>query len=327
MILKFSLLFLFIYTLSANAQESDDYQLGNGIQLANLPVYIGGYTSLDSLTTAETSRYRVDDLALLSYGDYNRFSYMLEIEFKELYKNSDANISHNTNLYAERLYIDYIYNENFQARVGKYNSPIGFWNLLPINILRETTSNPMTSTIIFPRFTTGADLTFQYGDNGRTTIDFIIQDNHSLDKAYNNYNTNQHYAIGLGYNYENYTFKLNLGNFYEEDTQQSLSYLLLSTQYNSEKFQILGELGRQEELNTGVTTEYALYLQSLYRITPKHIAVARYETYKNNVLNTQDNIGIIAYTYRPLYPIALKSEYQFHSNSSNQLLFSLSIMF
>ncbi|MDQ1244698.1 MAG: hypothetical protein QG565_1038, partial [Campylobacterota bacterium] len=51
-------------------------------------------------------------------------------------------------------------------------------------------------------------------------------------------------------------------------------------------------------------------------------------SYDDNLNATDDDMLIFGYTYRPLYPIAIKSEYQFHSQSDqNQFLFSFSVLF
>ena len=106
---------------------------------------------------------------------------------KELYvktKVNDRTFTHkDTNLYIERLYVDYTLNENYMIRVGKFNSPIGYWNLVPINVLRDTSSHPITSDILFPEFTTGALATFSHYDTGEIKVDVTLQNNTDLDEC------------------------------------------------------------------------------------------------------------------------------------------------
>ena len=107
-------IFLILFLLSFLLYSDEEYRLGEGFQVGSLPFYLGGYVSLNYLQREQESEYSVDDLAIMSYGNYNKFSYMLELEYKELYQHKDhhgetSNHS-DTHLYTERAYVDYNYN-------------------------------------------------------------------------------------------------------------------------------------------------------------------------------------------------------------------------
>lgn len=319
--------------LSLYAKESS-YELGKGIQVDSLPFYIGGYVSFDYRNKGNENRYRADDIAVLGYGNYDKFSYMAEVEYKgfyaQTYKGDTKYLEKDTKLHSERIYVDYNFDENYIFRVGKYNSPIGFWNLLPVNVLRQTTSNPVSKDIIFPQFTTGAGVTYSSFDEGELKIELMLQNNEDLDDDYNNYKIDKHYGLGILYEADEYSIKLNSGYFHRIGNnilQDKLYYLLLSAKYETEKYQLLSEIGYQQS-ETKVTTPYAGYVQGLYRFTEQHLGAIRFESYDDKVKNKSEDIAIFSYTYRPSYPIAIKSEYQFHSISEeNQFLFSISVLF
>jgi len=160
----------------------------------------------------------------------------------------------------------------------------------------------------------------------------MLQNNKDLDAQYNNYEMDKHYGFGISYEQNDATIKLNGGYFHKTDNkiiEDKLYYFLLSAKYEKNTYQILAELGTQKSKDT-FTTKYAGYLQGLYRFTEKHIAVARVESYnytkvKNDI---DEDIIVLGYTYRPLYAIPIKAEYQFHSDSNlNQVLISLSVLF
>ena len=66
----------------------------------------------------------------------------------------------------------------------------------------------------------------------------------------------------------------------------------------------------------------------MYRYTQEHAFVGRYEYYNDHQTNYVDNIGVLGYSYRPLYPVSLKGEYQWHSaHDENAWLFSFSVLF
>jgi hypothetical protein len=325
--------YLLLLLGSIHLYSDESYQLGEGVHIGSLPLYLGGYFSIDYQHKEDFNRYRIDDLALLSYGNYKKLSYIVELEYKALYVHTDDNHNSTTEwnptLHIERLYGDYALNDNFCLRIGKYNSPIGFWNLTPINVLRETTSNPITSSIIFPKFTTGIALNYQSFSSHTMQAELLIQHNTDLDDEYNNYKVDQHYGLSIGYEYEDIALKFNIGYFHINHTieHNQRYYGLISAQIDKEQYQILSEVGTQADKN-GLTTPYALYLQGLYRWSENHITILRLESYHDKIQDQKEQIAVVGYTYRPYYPIALKVEYQLHSHhENNQILLSLSVLF
>lgn len=322
---------IILLLLISSLYSDEEYQLGDGIKVDSLPLYLGGYFSIDYRNTDDENRYRIDDIALLAYGNYNNFSYMAEFEYKEFYVKTHSHGSvtsqRNSKLYTERLYLDYNLDENYMFRVGKFYSPIGFWNLLPINVLRETTSSPVSTNIIYPEFTSGLMASYSSYIDCEFKIDIMLQNNNDIDTEYNNYKTDKHYGIGITYAKNNYTLKLNSGYFHNNVFEDELYYFLLSAKYETDKYQILSEIGNQKS-SAVRTTDYAAYVQGVYRFTQKHIAIARLEAYEDRLANFKDEIITLGYTYRPLYPIAFKSEYQLHKHSAqNQILLSFSVLF
>ncbi len=320
-----------VYTW-ADEYIQNEYKLGEGIQVGSLPFYLGGYFSLDYKHTDTIDRYRIDELSMMGYGSYKKFSYLAEFEFEDFYVQTrtqdTSSITQDTKLNIERLYVDYTLDENsdekYIFRIGKYNSPIGFWNLLPIDVLRDTTSNPITSSIIFPRYTTGIGATYNsYGD-ANFQINLLAQRSPNLDASNTKNEIDEHYGVGVTYSKENLSLKVNAGvfNLIHDNLRY---YALVSARYDGDNFQLMSELGTQAS-QTEFTTEYAGYIQGKYSFTNEHSVILRTESYKENVRDTSDNIAIIGYDYRPIYPISIKTEYQFHSQSKNdnfQLSFSM----
>jgi hypothetical protein len=323
-----------IVLLTLFLQAQDKYELGNGVQVGSLPFYLGGYISLDYRNMGNENRYRADDIALLGYGSYGKFSYLAEFEFAGFYvrtnKAGENTVQKDTRIHPERLYVDYNLNENYIFSLGRINSDIGFWNLLPINVLRQTSSSPIAPSILFPKYTTGITASYTNFSNAEIKTNVIIQNNNDLDDDINNYKVGKHYGAGITYAKDDYTIKFNSGYFHIENNilpENGLYYFLFSYKYDTEKYQFLGEIGSQES-NNGSTIPYAGYIQGLYRFTQKHIGVLRVESYDDRQLQKSDDIGILGYTYRPSYPVAIKSEYQFHSlHQENLFLFSISVLF
>ncbi len=317
-----------------------EYELGEGYQIGETPIYIGGYFSLDAATytNKEKSHARIDDLAFLSYGSYEKLSYMAEFEFKELYTKywieDDTQSEKNTKLYTERLYLDYAFNENILLRGGKYNSNVGYWNLTPINVLRDTTSSPQTAQIIFPKYTTGVDLSYHLFNADEYVFNFTFQNNNSLDEEYNNFYIHKHIGGGFEYIHNNLSLKLNLGYFHNKDhTQKYVDnlYAYGSFLYDNDSFKLTGAIARRVDEKFNALVSFSGYLQGVYEIAQKHYPVVRVEYFdtKESVEGvTKETSMTLGYTYRPLYPVAFKVEYQLHSqHSENKFLTSFAVMF
>ena len=334
----FMILLLLNFVLAAEYEESSDYVLGEGMQVGNMPLYIGGYLSADYTNIQDTGlhKLRADDIAFLAYGSANKFSYMAELEFKEFYvkqwQNGTTNTQKNTKLHIERLYMDYNYNENFVVRGGKFNSPIGYWNMIPINVLRDTSSNPLVNSMIYPKYTTGLDLSYaSYGD-AEIKVDILVQNNKDLDDDYNNVKVDKHYGLGVEYTADELSLKYNGGYFHTIDplvTDKNLYYSLIALKYDTDKYKVMGELGTKFNKNSAVVP-YSGYIEGLYRITPKHLPTIRFETYESKYFGQtqKDSFLVFGYTYRPVYPVALKAEYQMHQkDAQNKTLLSISVLF
>jgi hypothetical protein len=323
-----------------NTKDAKGYELGEGYQIGKTPIYIGGYLSVDytHYTNVNLKKIALSDISFLSYGSYHKFSYMAEMEFKNYYmitwRDEKKTTNKNTKLYAERLYIDYTANENFLARVGKYNSNVGYWNLTPINVLRDTTSSPATSRLIFPEYTTGLDLRYQYFNQADIAVNISLQNNNSIDEEYNNFFIKKHFGAGVEYSYDDLSIKLNGGYFHKKNHQQNYVdnyYGYLSFLYNNDVLKLMGAIGHRDTQGTDAV-RLSTYLQATYEFTSHHYPVIRIEHYdaqvnvENNI--TKDSSVVLGYTYRPIYPVAFKVEYQIHSNRSlDKFLTSFSVMF
>lgn len=335
------LVVLLLVITALMADEGDEYTLGEGLKVPDIPLYIGGYVSTDYTYFNEQkhNRYSIDDIAFLAYGGVNKLSYLAEFEYKEFYVKEwgakDVKEEH-TELLVERLFMTYHIDENYQAEFGKFNSPIGFWNLTPINVLRDTSSSPHSSMLLFPKYTTGANLEYRYFLDYELKINLLLQENNDLDDKYNNFDIDSLYGFGLEYVKDDFHIRVDGGYFHSKLPllqYQDISYAMISFKIDKEKYQIMGEFGTQF-FRDKMIVPHAGYLQGVYRLSEKHAVISRLESYKKYELfgtreySTQDAIAIFGYTYRPLYPIALKAEYQFHSQEDqDRALFSFSVLF
>lgn len=312
--------------------QADPYIFGQGVHV-NKALNIGGYFSTEFEAKDGEETFTMDDLALLAYGEINpMLSYLAELEAVGFYSKNLTNGEEETNrqFHIERLYGDLWMADAFNIRFGKQITPIGYWNAEPINVLRDTTSNPLYSKLLFPKFLTGIDINGYIPEMEDTQYHLFGQDNRDLDDDYINI-PNTHF-FGLSVEKE-FSGGWNGGGSigeYITRTDQRTRFLQANAKYCSAKWQILTEgiVAKSEYGGSERATAVSGYVQGMYRYTPEHAFIGRYEYFNDHYTGYKDNIGVFGYSYRPMYPVSLKGEYQWHSISDeNRYLFSFSVLF
>ncbi|MCW8838334.1 MAG: hypothetical protein OQK11_06500 [Thiovulaceae bacterium] len=324
------LIFFFTFLTTILLQA---YEIGRGYKLHDA-LHLGGYFSTDYSNTKEKSLFRLDDVALLAYGNLNNeLSYLIEMEAAPFYtyEYKTEKETKDTYFHKERLYLDYKYSESINLRIGKQITPIGYWNLEPINVLRETSSNPILSSEMFPKFLSGIDIYGYIPSFDSISYHMFGQKNKDLDEEYINIKNKHFFGLSIE-NESNFDFLYggSIGEFISEDNKRS-RYLSFNLKHD------VGLLNTQAEAvisnihdNNTNKSDYkiATYIQPIYRINSQNSIVARYEYFKDNALNIKRNLGLLGYSYRPVYSVSFKGEYQIHSNSNlNKFIISFSVLF
>lgn len=312
--------------------QAEPYTLGQGVQLHDM-LNVGGYFSTEMQVKKNQNTASLEDVAIMAYGDINpMLSYLAELEAVGFYtKNfSTAEEGGSRRFHTERFYGDLWLADAYNVRFGKQITPIGYWNKEPVNVLRDTTSNPLYSMLLFPRFLTGIDINGYLPETEGMRYHLFGQNNRDLDEEYINI-PNTHF-FGLSIEKE---FSLDLNGCasigeYITNTNQRTRFLQAGVKYDDSRWQVLGEALAAKSQYANQEEGYALsgYLQGMYRYTPQHAFLGRFEHFNDHHSHYEDNIGVVGYSYRPWYPVSLKGEYQWHSlNNENRALFSFSVLF
>lgn len=324
---------VFLTFVAPNA-TAEEYRLGEGVALEGTPLYLGGYFSLDYYHDLNgSSEAAVDDLALMLYGGEGAWSGMVEVEWSDLYYRRfgiSGGGAWETRPHAERVYVRYEPSESLRTTVGKFNTPVGYWNRMPINVLRDTTSSPQVVYDIFPRFTTGMDAALRYGG---LSINVLLQGTRDLDAVfngsnlYNNFDVDKGAGLGLAWDNGAWSAELNAGGYDEYNTTQKWGYAYASAQYWEGDTHIMAECGYRRNRERA-RSNLAAYLQLTERFLQRHYAVVRGEYVSDYLPGSEDTALILGYTYRPLFPVAFKAEYQLHSrHADDKAVFSFSVLF
>jgi len=313
---------------------AEDYQLGQGLKI-NDNLNIGAYFSTDYTKGDEIDRYRLDDVAILAYGNLTpRFSYLIEFEAAPFYTKDFENGTSNWDrqFHYERAYIDYGYSEMFSFRGGKQITPIGYWNLEPINVLRDTSSNPLYSYKMFPKFVTGIDTYGYINEEMSLQYHLFLQVTEDLDSDYININSDLFTGVSLEYEAtEELSIGGSLGYYETTEIQKDISFIQANVKYTQYPFLVQTEWAYTDIDNKTFDTnafQVGGYIQNLYHINIQHAIIGRYEYFKDTQVNLENHIGVFGYSYRPKYAISIKAEYQVNSDSKfSKSIISFSVLF
>jgi hypothetical protein len=330
MYLRFLSLYLVVLSSSLYASP---YEFGHGFNI-NDSLTAGGYISSEFESNKQTDTFTIDDLAIMSYGNIgSNFSYLAELEAVGFYHKNMTNgdESESQKFHAERLYGDLWVSDSFNLRFGKQIAPIGYWNLEPINVLRDTTSNPLYSMLLFPKFLTGIDMNGYLPQSSTTHYHLFGQATHDIDEEYINIPNTHFYGISLEYELSMETsFGGSTGEFIPLTSNERTRFLQGNVKYDNGSLLLSAEAIAAKTYYQDSKNDLTLagYLQSVYHFSNEHAIVGRYEYYNDQHRDYRDHIGIFAYSYRPIYPISIKGEYQWHSQENeNRTLFSFSVLF
>ncbi len=314
--------------------RADDYEMGHGLKL-NDALNLGAYFSTDYTASDEQDRFRLDDVAVLAYGAISpMLTYMAEFEAAPLHVHDFRTDTSETDLkfHYERMYIDYSYSEMFNLRIGKQITPIGYWNLEPINVLRDTSSNPLYSTQMFPKLLTGLDLYGHLDDDNRLKYHLFAQLNDDIDEDYINIKNDHFLGASLDYEFsDEIGFGGSLGEYITKDDDKHIKFAQINAKYYNYPLVLQTEMAYNDIYNDTLNKnsyQFAGYAQGIYNFNLKYAIIGRYEYFDDNQVPAINHIGIIGYSYRPLYSISIKAEYQLNSDSHlNKSIVSFSVLF
>ena len=318
-----------IFTLSLQAEP---YKMGQGLKV-NDALNIGGYFATEFESNKNSDSATLDDVAIMAYGDLHpMLSYLAELEAVSFYHKNISDGSHTSDkkFHIERLYGDLWMSDELNIRFGKQITPIGYWNREPINVLRDMTSNPLYSKLLFPKFLTGIDINGLVPKMEGVRYHLFGQNNRDLDEEYINIPNTHFFGFALEKEISNeLSSGISIGDFIPNSTKRS-QFFQASFKYDNDLWQILAEglVAKSRYSNNQSEYAFSAYTQGMYRYSQKHAVVGRYEYFDDNRTQYEDNIFTLGYSYRPWYPVSLKAEHQWHSkNDENRILLSFSVLF
>jgi len=156
---------------------SIDYVAARGLRLGRTGLTIGGFTTLE--IDKEESEYGtleldgINFLVLWEPADFLRGFAEIEVGGLLEYEMGSEILVSDPIAEIERLYGDLIWNDALNLRFGKYQTPVGIWNLVPAEPFTWTASEPYIVETAFDEHQTGAAL-FGTVNSASNTLEYWL---------------------------------------------------------------------------------------------------------------------------------------------------------
>jgi hypothetical protein len=300
-----------------------EYRAGRGLHLGNTGLNIGGFAAVEfEREKGGPGLVALDNLNFLVLFEPTAFlKGFAEVEVDELFEweiNSDKTTS-NVNVNFERLYGDLSLDDAINLRVGKFQTPVGRWNLIRAEPLTWTASEPALVEEAFDEHQTGGAVfgsllsssdALSYWLYGQF-MDPLDPDTDS-EPAERSAGGRLEYGGALG------EFSVGV-SFLASELSAEWNYLAgLDAEWQ------IGPLGLMSEFAiTRGDIEgrdlWGVYLQGVYEALPGVYLVARYEHFDPSGSGGDADLADLGVTWIPLSFLRLKVDYRI-SNQQTELV-------
>jgi len=354
MTLSLVCIFFLSESVYAESLNKPSYQWGRGYHIPALKLRLGGYTEAGySAFKAAPQQLALKDMSLfISWRPFSRLHVFSELELENLFSLNGVR-PFNKALIVERLYADFLVNDQFTIRIGKYLTPFSRWNLLHAAPLVWTSSRPMlTADFAVAQRSSGVEFIYKnFLFSHELNLSIFADDSYNLDIK--STSDDFKHAVGSRLTYQ-LTSTLNLGlsyvanesesEFLDQFTWQHVIGFDFLWQKNQYEFQFESFFNYREQQQD----RYGFYLQGVIPlpVLNRVFLVGRYEYMyqEENYLQVESaldldiqfplkkiQVGVVGLTWRPAPPIALKLEYRLGKNNSGSapsgFLSSISLFF
>ncbi len=310
------------------------YRLGKGLWLGDSGFWLGGYASVRVEDYRHAPwRAQLSDLSLFLGWQQDRWRFFSEFELGDGLEvaNGQALTTHQGYFDLERLYLDYVVDNAWQIRGGKFLTPIGRWNQIHADPLVWTTSKPMIVEGPFPRHATGGMVLGNFNAFGQAWGYSVYGGNASALDFVPGYESSDAYygsVVGFRLNHElpgRFLLGVSYAHYVEKNYHPGGKDLIgLDAFWTRRRFELSGEFiyrfggsSVRRELNeTGSHPgEWGLYAQGVAPLVGNLFMVARYEAFQREGVGSPAQFWLGGLAYRPVPPLVFKLEYSFRHSS------------
>lgn len=324
--------------LAPPATATSDERPGRGWTLGDSGVHAGGYALAElSDYLGKDAELRLHSLSLfLSWQNESRWSAFAEVELEDILVVGPGETTlDDAYVVLERLHLDYAWSDALQARVGKFLTPIGRWNVIHAAPLTWTSSRPLITESTFPTNATGGMVHGVVPLAGRA-LEWSVYASPGEELARERGLDTFKEAYGLRLDYA-LTPQLQLGSSLvtfeqREERGEHKNLLGIDLLWTYQGYELSGEWAYRALSRDGDSSdEHGFYLQAVAPLWRPLYAVARYEGFDPAGGNegVQLYIGGLAWRFAP--GAVLKGEYRHATDNALQspegFLASISVLF
>lgn len=311
-----------------------EYTLGRGLRVGHTGLHVGGFT------TAEFDREQgepgilaldsVNLLVLLEPNEYIRGFAEIEIGDLFTWETNRESTEGGASAVIERVYGDLRVGDPFNVRVGKFQTPVGRYNLIPAEPFVWSALDPILVEVTFEEHTTGGaflgSLPMQSGSLDYWVFGQFID---PLDPS-EDPRASDHSAGG----------RLQWSDFRGAVDEWSIGSSFMATEINGE-WSYLGGLDWELRwhhllLTSELTIQqgeledrelWDLYLQGVYEVVPTFNLVARYEHIDLSGRSEDAHLGDVGVAWIPKSYLHLKATYRFTDKQTEEARRGLAMSF
>ena len=308
-----------------------EYGLGRGLTLGDTGLHIGGFTTVafdrEDGDPGELEIDGVNFLVLLEPNEYVRGFMELEVGDFFRWKTNESSIESDTTAKFERLYGDLIVGDPITLRTGKFQTPVGRWNLVPAEPFVWTPIEPAFLEVAFDEHQTGVAALGSFHPLAGS-LDYWVygQVIDPLDPS-EDPEPGDHSVGGrlqFGRSIEQWSVG---GSFLATEIGGQWSYLGgLDTEFSIDRLLVTSELTLQQG-DIQDRDLWDVYVQGVFEVVPTFDLVARYERFDGQGRDEDAHIGDFGITWIPKPYLLFKASYRVTDKQTDVVRRGLSMSF
>ncbi len=290
------------------------WQPGQGLRIGDTGLTLGGYASLQYQDLQNSgSRLALSHLSMFVWWEgQSGLRFFSEIDNEDQLSADTQSVDTDGHfLSIERLYGEYAFNDALGVRLGKFLTPIGYWNQIHADPLVWTTSRPLESVALFPDHTTGV-MAFGGTDVLGRHLEYRAYTAFGTDVRKDPAESPFNEAIGLQVTLENashWRIGLSAASFDEiTNTEEHETLLGADFMWHREGFEVSGEgVYRRSSLGSARNAN-GTFVQAVAPLAGKLYGIVRLESLHDPDLQHSVRLSVIGINYRVDRALSFKLE-------------------
>lgn len=309
-----------------------EYQLGRGFRVGHTGLNIGGFTTLEfDKEESEPGELELDAFSILALFEPNPYIRgFAELQVGDLFawETDQSSVEVGASFNVERLYFDLRVSDPLELRMGKFQTPIGRWNLVPAEPFVWTAEEPAFVEALFEEHTTGGSLqgTVPMADSG---LDYWVYSGffEPLDPEGDIEPVDHTIGGRLQYGQGVADYWSVGSSFMATEIAGQWSYLAgVDAEVRWERVLLTSEFAWQ----AGEIPErdvLDVYVQGVFEIVPTFHLVGRYEHIDPDGRSNDAHIGDVGFAWTPRPWLHFKATYRFTDKQTEEVRRGLSASF